>query len=75
MFLSRWCHGINLEMVLPWMRVGFECCDDNRIPYMEKIYAACVVSCDVRDIGMWLKKIERGGGTRCVEGLNIGSQS
>ena len=44
--------GMKLEMVLPWIRVGFECCDGIRIPYMEKLYGACAVSCDIRDSGM-----------------------
>ena len=38
-----------------WIRVGFECCDGIRIPYMEGIKVACVVSCDVCNIAMGLE--------------------
>ena len=50
---------MNLEMVLPWIRADFECCNGIRIPYIEKIQRFCVVSCDVRDSGMCLKKMEQ----------------
>ena len=29
--------GMNLEMVLLWIRGGFECCGGIRTPYMEEI--------------------------------------
>ena len=31
------CCQMNLVMVLLWIRVGFECSDSIRIPYMEKL--------------------------------------
>ena len=74
-FVSWCCRGMKLEMVLLWIWVAFECCNGIRIPCMEKIWVACVVSCDLRDIGVSLKKWNLGGGTSFEEGVNIKGQS
>ena len=61
---------MNLEMVLLWRRADFKCCGSIRTSYMEEIEVARVMSCAC-DIGCHWKKWNRGGGTRCGEGIGL----